>query len=31
VDDRGSVIGGADIADIGSQEFLGAKPGKQSG
>jgi hypothetical protein len=31
VDDGGPVIGGADIADIGSLEFLGAQAGKQSG
>ena len=31
VDDGGPVIGGADIADICSLEFLGAQAGKQSG
>jgi hypothetical protein len=31
VDDGGPVVGGADIADIGSLEFLGAQAGKQPG
>jgi hypothetical protein len=31
VDDGGPVIGGADIVDICSTEFLGAQAGEQSG